>query len=119
MNISNELLAAYAENTVSDAERSSVRQYLVEHPNELESVMVMMDEDYELTLDDENEVYSSQGSMLMLAKNVHPNLYYSAAAFVPQTASIRCNADGQRNNNNDSFDQCLGDFINETLNHKS
>ena len=48
MNISNELLAAYAAGNVSDEERARVRQYLLEHPSELESVMIMMDEDYDL-----------------------------------------------------------------------
>ena len=52
MNISNELLAAYAAGNVTNDERNAVRQYLAEHPQELESVMMMMDEDYELDLDD-------------------------------------------------------------------
>lgn len=54
MNISNELLAAYAEGKVSELERNNVRQYLSEHPEELESLMMMMDEDYDLSLDDES-----------------------------------------------------------------
>ena len=44
MKISNELLAAYAEGNVSTEERNVVRQYLAEYPQELESVMMMMDE---------------------------------------------------------------------------
>lgn len=48
MNISNELLAAYAAGNVSDEERAQVRQYLLERPSELESVMMMMDEDYDI-----------------------------------------------------------------------
>ena len=55
MNISNELLAAYAAGNVTNDERNAVRQYLAEHPQELESVMMMMDEDYELDLDDAEE----------------------------------------------------------------
>ncbi len=54
MEISNELLAAYAAGNVSDEERLSVRQYLIENPNEMESLLMMMDEDYELGLDDDN-----------------------------------------------------------------
>ena len=50
MKISNELLAAYAEGKVTKEERNQVRQYLAENPQELESVMMMMDEDYELSV---------------------------------------------------------------------
>lgn len=52
MDITNELLAAYAEGNVSDSERTAVRQYLAEHPEELESVMIIMDEDFDIQLED-------------------------------------------------------------------
>lgn len=52
MNITNELLAAYAEGNVSQEERLAVRQYLTENPQEWDSMLMMMDEDYDLTLDD-------------------------------------------------------------------
>lgn len=48
MEITNELLAAYAEGLVSKEERDAVRKYLAENPSELESIMMMMDEDYEI-----------------------------------------------------------------------
>lgn len=48
MEITNELLAAYAEGHVSTEERDAVRKYLAENPSELESIMMMMDEDYEI-----------------------------------------------------------------------
>lgn len=51
MEITNNLLAAYAEGNVSMEEREAVRKYLKEHPEELESIMVMMDRDYELGAD--------------------------------------------------------------------
>ena len=54
MDITNELLAAYAEGNVSDSERTAVRQYLAEHPEELESVMIMMDEDFDIQLEDKD-----------------------------------------------------------------
>ena len=54
MNITNELLAAYAEGNVSDEERLAVRQYLAENPQEWDSMLMMMDEDYDITLDDED-----------------------------------------------------------------
>lgn len=51
MEITNELLAAYAENNVSPQEREAVRQYLTLHPDQLEAVMMMMDEDFCLSTD--------------------------------------------------------------------
>lgn len=48
MEVSNELLAAYAEGHVTDSERAAVRNYLQEHPDKLETVMMMMDADFEL-----------------------------------------------------------------------
>lgn len=56
MNITNELLAAYAEGNVSNEERLAVRQYLTENPQEWDSMLMMMDEDYDITLDDEDFV---------------------------------------------------------------
>ena len=52
MEITNELLAAYAEGNVSESERNAVRQYLTAHPDQLETVMIMMDEDFDIQLHD-------------------------------------------------------------------
>ena len=52
MEITSELLAAYAEGNVSESERNAVRQYLTEHPDQLESVMIMMDDDFDIQLED-------------------------------------------------------------------
>lgn len=52
MEITNELLAAYAEGNVSESERNAVRQYLIDNPEELESVLIMMDKDFDIQLDD-------------------------------------------------------------------
>lgn len=54
MEITNELLSAYAEGNVSLKERIAVRQFLTEHPKELESVLIMMDDDYDITLDNDD-----------------------------------------------------------------
>lgn len=53
MNVTNELLAAYAEGKVSHEERLAVRQYLTGNPQEWDSLLMMMDEDFDLTLDDD------------------------------------------------------------------
>lgn len=84
MEISNELLAAYAEGKVTKDERLAVRQYLAEHPEELESVMIMMDDDFDLTLDDEDEnVELGLSDTVMMADSIS-NLQYSSAAFAPK-----------------------------------
>lgn len=51
MTITDEMLAAYAEGKTSGSERDAIRQYLVDNPSELQSVMMMMDEDFDLDLD--------------------------------------------------------------------
>ena len=68
MKISNELLAAYAEGKVTKEERNQVRQYLAENPQELESVMMMMDEDYELSVDDNTLMLQMTLSLRWLPK---------------------------------------------------
>ena len=59
MEITKELLAAYAEGNVSDLERESVRQYLIDNPDEMENVMIMMDEDYDIQLDNKERTNAS------------------------------------------------------------
>lgn len=58
MDISNNLLAAYAAGNVSESERQAVRQYLAEHPEELESLLVMIDDDFDIQLEDHDRASS-------------------------------------------------------------
>ena len=85
MKISNELLAAYAEGNVSNVERKQVRQYLSENPAELESVMMMMDEDYELDpyADEDSSQEFNIGNMAHVDKDSFSDIALSAAAFAP------------------------------------
>ena len=85
MKISNELLAAYAEGNVSNEERKQVRQYLSENPAELESVMMMMDEDYELDpyTDEDTSLEFNIGNMAHVNKDSFSDIALSAAAFAP------------------------------------
>lgn len=59
MKITNELLAAYASGNVSDIERNAVRQYLMDHPEDLETVMMLMDDDFDVQLDS-HQAHSSE-----------------------------------------------------------
>ena len=58
MDITNNLLAAYAAGNVSESERQAVRQYLTVHPEELESIMIMMDDDLDIQLEDKDRASS-------------------------------------------------------------
>ncbi len=60
MEITSELLAAYAEGNVSESERQAVRQYLIEHPDQLETVAIMMDEDFDIQLEDTDSCIPSR-----------------------------------------------------------
>ena len=103
MDITNELLAAYAAGNVSASERQVVRQYLVDHPEELESVMVMMDDDFDIQLenavpscsfDEElgallDEVESEESDATTSSENILP-LLSKAARNIDNLCVIRC-----------------------------
>lgn len=86
MDITNELLAAYAAGNVSASERQVVRLYLVDHPEELESVMVMMDDDFDIQLG--NAVPSSSfdkelGALLDEVELEEPKTTTSSGSILP------------------------------------
>lgn len=112
MNISNELLAAYAEGNVSNDERNAVRQYLAENPQELESVMMMMDEDYDLELDNasRSDCYVGGG----LGEDTFHDIALSSAAFAPQTSCISHNIDSNTTKRS-SFDEQLNELLNDVM----
>lgn len=106
MEITNELLAAYAEGNVSDEERDVVRHYLTENPEELESVMMMMDEDYDLDIQKD-----MVNELDILPDNSFSDISYSSAAFSPQISNshIRYSNDEDR----PSFEQQMDELLNE------
>jgi hypothetical protein len=46
MDISNEMIAAYAEGNLPEEDLPAVRKYLSEHPDELEDVLLLMDSSF-------------------------------------------------------------------------
>lgn len=82
MEVTNELLAAYAEGNVSDAERKAVREYLIKNPDELEAVLLLMDKDLELTPTDKQlaDNYEATSKLESIT-----DICYSTAAFVPNS----------------------------------
>lgn len=74
MDITNDLLAAYAQGNVSDLEREAVRQYLRDNPEQLEAVMIMMDKDYDIQLDDKSNnppLHSFNQELNTLVDNIY------------------------------------------------
>lgn len=83
MKVTNEILAAYAEWKVSVEERNQVREYLMQHPSKLESVMAMMNKDYELELCDAGDLSSVSTSCASGKVQSFSDMALSAAAFAP------------------------------------
>ena len=111
MTITSEMLAAYAEGKVFGAERDAIRKYLAENPSELKSVAVMMDEDYELDVDDEEKESldyvggTDDGSDL--------NIALSSAAFAPRSKGIGKARINIYQKQRKSFDTCINDLLDE------
>lgn len=110
MNISNELLAAYAAGNVTNEERNAVRQYLAENPRDLETVM-MMDEDYELDVDDAEENDFLVGGQHGV-DSFH-DIALSAAAFAPQMSCLNHNSVSRTTSDRNSFNQLLDELLDD------
>lgn len=110
MEITNELLAAYAEGNVTESERNTVRQYLVDNPDQLETIMMMMDEDYDLNLENETEVEDVASAS---CEESFSDICYSAAAFAPHIISDNRMIERSKNIYNKGLNQCLGDLLEE------
>ncbi len=111
MEITIELLAAYAEGKVSDAERNAVRQYLANHPAQLETVMTMMDEDYDIALQDEIEDTSATNSVC--PKDSFADICYSAAAFAPRITPLKTHVESPRHADKKTFNQHLDELLDD------
>lgn len=107
MEITKELLAAYAEGNVSDLERESVRQYLIDNPDEMENVMIMMDDDYDIQLDNKeranashvfnqeldsllDEIDSEESGISAHSVSVLPIMSRAAQNVVDNLCAVRC-----------------------------
>lgn len=110
MEITDQLLAAYVEGNVSDSERDAVRHYLTDNPAELETVTMMMDEDYDLDLDDvdDDTISDSVGG-----ESTFSDLCYSAAAFAPRIMSFKKFSNSPPKIEKSNFSQRLDDLIDD------
>lgn len=93
MEITDELLAAYAEGNLTEPERNAVRQYLTENPEQLETVMMLMDKDSELCLEDgesgEEKAFLAESAGALAGAASLGGVLFSAAAFAPCTKMIK------------------------------
>ena len=107
MEITNELLAAYAEGNVTPEERKAVREYLTENPSQLESVMIMMDEDFDVQLQNEesrgsavsfnneldallDEIDSEEPDVSAQTASILPLMSKAAQNTVDNLCAVRC-----------------------------
>jgi len=112
MEITNELLAAYAEGNVSPEERKQVRQYLTEHPSQLESVMLMMDSDNDLEAKPNRRDISFMGLRPPKMRDVS----FTSAAFVPSAShNLHEMMDSLEPMNSMTFDERLDDLLDEII----
>lgn len=118
MTITNELLAAYAEGKVSQEEREAVRNYLVEHPETLRTVMIMMDEYYDIELDDATEEEPQNNALPLFDENKSFGL--PMAAFAPnpmEKKRLKTISDDLKKEDNDDFLKRLNELNGKIRNH--
>lgn len=108
MDISDNLLAAYVEGQITDAERNTVRRYLTEHPDELKCVALMMDTDDDL----DTEEFDVDTAPLQ-HKASFSDICYSAAAFVPETLPFAKKEGSPSKKVNTTFSQRLDSLLND------
>ena len=79
MVITEEIIAAYVEGKVTDAERKEVRRYLTVHPEMQDLVLVLMDDS------DEVEIKERKASIKPLqSKQSYSDIAFASAAFAPR-----------------------------------
>lgn len=126
MKISNELLAAYAEGNVSQEERQAVRQYVMENPEELETVAMMMDEDYDMEVEEDSDLslddtpdkaqdWSAAALGGMVGSFIAPSLCMSAAAFAPDIMPKLSRTSANRQESKGSFSKRLDNLLDELI----
>jgi len=112
MEITNELLAAYAEGNVTPEERKAVREYLTEHPSQLESVMMMMDEDYGMEAKQHSKDISFMGLTPPRVKQTRCN----TAALVDVASESYFGLERHVNSSVDSsFQERMDDLLDEII----
>ena len=111
MTITSEMLAAYAEGKVSGVERDAIRKYLADNPSELQTVVMMMDEDYDLDVDDSaSEPFDYAGET---DDSSDFSIALSAAAFAPRSKGMSKPKISNYHKQRKSFDFCINDLLDD------
>ena len=100
MKITHEILALYAEGKASPQQRDAVRHYLTVHPEEMENILLMMDDDLAINqnMPIDTPVISQR-----------PQLTMTAAAF---NMSISAHHESAKKcNSQKTISQCLDDLL--------
>lgn len=110
MEITNELLAAYAEGNVTPEERKAIREYLTDHPSQLEPIIMMMDEDYEMEVKPQKKEISFTSSRVPRLRD----LSFAGAAFVPSVSHNSFDMmEASMCGDSSSFDDRIGNLLDE------
>lgn len=109
MDISDNLLAAYAKGKVSESERNAVRQYLMHHPERLKDILLMMDDDADINREENKSVSIFSD----IKSKAFSKLCYSAAAFAPMNATMVHNIESPGHVDSKTLDERLDDLLDE------
>ena len=105
MEITHEILAAYADGTLSETLLPEVRKYLATHPEELDQVLLLMDTSHSV---DEQNLFESAGATIGKTSTL---LSQSAAAFVIPTKRQQKNPSIREMNIQSNLTNLLNDLI--------
>ncbi len=83
MEITDELIAKYVDGTATTEEATCVRQYLIQHPEERESILLLMDEHEDYLGEWEEDTFGNT------KRSAFTDIMMSAAAFAPPHKSVK------------------------------
>lgn len=92
MQLTNEIIAAYVEGKVTDAERKEVRRHLAAHPEMQDLVLALMDDS------DEEDTPEPKAVIKPLhPQQSHSDIAFAAAAFAPRMVVASQPKNNQKN----------------------
>ena len=83
MEITNEIIAKYIDGTATPEEVSCVRDYLIQHSEERENILTLIDDHEDYLNEWDEETYESSRD------SVFSDIMMSAAAFAPTIPSVK------------------------------
>lgn len=108
MEITHEILAAYADGTLPESMLPEVRQYLATHPQELDQVLLLMDTEHPNLETEDQSLFAAAGVALGMTPSL---LSMSVAAFVPPTKQQKKTPSVRKMNIQSNLTDLLNDLI--------